>query len=465
MINCMKTKIPFRTWTSGLAGAFLAAAMTLSVSAQENWPQFRGADSRGVGAGPQVLPEVWDTKKNVVWKTEIPGMGWSSPVVWGNRVFLTTVQSEGEVEPPKKGLYFGGDRPEPSKHAHHWLVLAVDFQSGRILWRKEIHQGLPASPLHVKNTYASETPVTDGERLYAYFGYLGLFCLNLDGELLWKKTWPARKMRNGWGTSASPVLHGDRVIIVNDNEEESFVAAFDKRTGEEIWRQKRDEPSNFSTPFIWETDLRTEIITTGRTQTRSYSLDGQLLWHCQGMSTIVIPTPFAWDGKLFVAAGYVGDSLKPNKPVYAIKPGAAGNVSLEPGQRANEHIVWMEENAAPYNPSPLVYDGRFYVLWDFGFLSARDARTGREIYDKERLNPQGRAGFTSSPWAYQGKVFCLSEDGDTYVVRAGDKFDLLHINRLDEMCMATPAMARGSLFIRTASQLYRIASRAELSHR
>lgn len=430
------------------------------VFAQENWPQFRGSGSFGRGVDGTGLPSTWDGEKNVTWKTPVPGLGWSSPVVWGDKIFFTTVVSDGDVEPPKKGLYFGGDRPEPPKATHHWLVLCYSFGTGKLLWEKELKSGPPASSVHVKNTFASETAVTDGERVYVYFGYQGLYCLDFSGNLVWEKSWDPYKTRFGWGTSSSPILHGDRVYIVNDNmeEEKSYVAAYDKQSGSEIWRVGRDEPSNFSTPFIWENEQRTELITTGVNKTRSYDLSGNLLWEFGGMSSICIPTPFAEDNVLYVCAGYVGDRMQINKPVYAIRPGAQGDISMEKGIRENEFIVWRETNASPYNPSPLLYKKRFYVLWDFGFLSCRDAVTGAEIYDKQRVNPRGRVAFTVSPWAYDDKIFCLSEDGDTYVFQAGDEFKLLNVNPLGEMCMASPAIVRGSLVIRSDKHLYRIES-------
>ena len=423
--------------------------------AEENWPQFRGPDARGTSDSPR-LPLVWGPEKNIRWRTPIPGRGWSSPVVWGDRIFVTTAVSEGEVEPPKQGLYLGGDRPDPPAHRHHWQVLCLDWETGKVLWAKEVAAAMPSTPVHLKNTYASETPVTDGERVYAIFGAAGLFCLDVDGNLLWSQPFTPRKMANGWGTAASPVLHGDQVFVVRDNEEESFAAAFDKRTGKELWRVRRDEPSNWSTPFIWKHAGGTELVTAGRKKVRSYDLAGELLWEQKGLSSITIPTPFAADGLLYLAGGYVGDQEAPNKPVYAVRPGGRGDLTLRPGERKSEFIAWMEPNAAPYNPSPLVYNGRLYVLWDFGFLSCRDARSGREIYEKQRLKTDGSAAFTASPWAYRDRVFCLSEDGDTYVCEAGDTYRQERVNSLGEMCMATPALVRDSLVLRSISTLYRI---------
>lgn len=433
-------------WVAAFCFAFLAEA-------QSEWTQFRGPGARGIGESDR-LPLAWSKDTNVAWRAEIPGRGWSSPIVSGERVFLTSAATEGEVEAPKKGLYFGGERSAISKSPHRWLVACLDRSSGRTQWIVEVHTAVPVTPIHVKNSYASETPVTDGECVYALFGGVGLFCLDFTGKIVWSLPIQAHKTRNGWGSSSSPAIQGDRIFVVNDNEEESYLAAYDKRTGKELWRVARDEPTNFSTPFVWTTEQRAELVVPGRNRVRSYDLNGRLLWHLQGMSTIIIPTPFEADGLLYLCAGYVGDAVKPNKPVYAVRPGGEGDLTLPEGARESKSIAWMEVNAAPYNPSALAYEGRFYVLWDFGFLNCRVAKTGRELYEKQRLKADGTAGFTSSPWAYRGRVFCLSEDGDTYVVKAGDSYQLERINSLGEMCMATPAISGDRLFIRTISSLY-----------
>ena len=311
---------------------------------------------------------------------------------------------------------------------------------------------MPQQPVHLKSTYASETPVTDGQRLYVYFGSLGPFCYDLDGNKLWSQKWPSFKIRNNWGTAASPVLYEDRLYIVNDNEEQSFLVALDKKTGKQIWRTERDEKGNWATPYIWQNKQRTELITSGRVKVRSYDLDGRLLWELGGMSSIVIPTPLAKHGLLYVCSGYVGD---PKRPIYAIRPGAVGDITLENGQNSNKYVAWCQTKGGPYNPSPLVYGDYLYVLYDRGFLGCYDARTGSEVYGRQRIAP-GATAFTSSPWANNGKIFCLSEDGDTFVIEAGPTFKVLGRNKLDEMCMATPAALRGSLIIRTISKLYRI---------
>ena len=419
--------------------------------AAENWPQFRGPAASGVSTNSG-LPDTWSAADHVAWKTEIPGRGWCSPIVWGERIFITTAIKEGgEPEAVKKGLYFGGNRPVP-KEVHRWMVYCLDLDSGKIVWEKEAHRAVPKHGHHLKNTLASETPVTDGERVYAYFGNVGLFCFDFEGKLLWSKRWESVPTRFGWGTAASPVLHGERVHVVNDNDKESFLVALDKKTGERIWRAERNEKSNWATPFVWENEKRTEIVVPGTGKIRSYGLDGQLLWELGGMSSITIPTPFAEHGLLYVTSGYVMDR---RKPLFAIRPGAAGDISLEADQTGNESIAWCQQKAGPYNPSPIVYGDYLYVLYDMGLLACYHAVTGEEVYGKRRIGPGARA-FTSSPWAYGGKIFCLSEDGDTFVIRSGPEFELLGKNSLGELCMATPAIVRDGLIIRTESHVFRI---------
>ena len=434
-----------------LRGLTVALAVTLPLLASEHWPQFRGPESAGV-AEVAKLPDSWSSTKNVVWKTPIPGVGWSSPVVSGDRIFLTSVIRAEEGEKPKKGLYFGGNRPTPPPDEHRWMVYSIDWETGKILWEREVYRGAPKTSRHLKNSYASETPVTDGERVYAYFGNVGLYCFDKSGKLVWSQSWPAVNTRYGWGTAASPVLYQGRIYVLNDNDDQSFLAALDKKTGQQLWRVNRDEKSNWATPYVWNNGRRTEIVTSGTQKVRSYDLDGKLLWELGGMSSIVIPTPFSKHGLLYLASGYVGDQVR---PVFAVRPAAAGDISLKGGATSNDHVAWYLPQGGPYNPSPLVYGDYYYTLLDRGFMTCHDARTGTEIYGKQRIDPAAGA-FTSSPWAYGGKIFALSEDGDTFVIQAGPEFKLLAKNPLDDMCMATPAIARGNLIIRTASQLYRI---------
>jgi outer membrane protein assembly factor BamB len=423
--------------------------MIVPVVAAEEWPRFRGP-SAGVAADDPALPDTWSATQNVAWKAPIPGIGWSSPVVWGDHVFLTTVVNTTQQEAPKPGFYLG-DWPASSA-PHRWMVYDIDFKTGKVHWEREVSSAPPGNAKHLKNSYASETPVTDGERVYFYFGNSGLYAFDFDGRQVWAKPIGPFKTRNNWGTGASPVLHGDRIYIVNDNDEQSFLAAYDKRTGAEVWKVNRTEGTNWSTPFVWEHAQRTEIVTSGSDAVRSYDLAGTLLWELKGMSTISIPTPFASHGMLFISSGYIADPLR---PAYAIKPGASGDISLKGDETSNSSIAWALRTGAPYNPTPLVHGDTYYTLFDRGFFTAHDVRTGKEIYPRQRISSDA-AGFTASPWAYNGKIFAVSEEGDTYVMQAGPEFKVLAKNSLGEMTLASPAVAHGSLLIRTGSNLYKI---------
>lgn len=424
---------------------------TVRLRGADPWPAFRGPDATGVITGQVHPPSTWSATENVEWKTDIPGRGWSSPIVWEDQVFLTTVINTDASEEPKKGLYFGGNRAKPPESKHTWEVQSMDLQTGSLRWSRQVHEGVPQTPIHLKNSYASETPVTDGEFIYAVFGGVGIYCLDLAGNLVWQRPLQPVKTRFGWGSAASPVLHGERLYFVNDNDEQSFLVALDTRTGDEVWRVDRDdEKSNWATPYVWEHDQRTEIVTVGTRAVRSYDLQGNLLWSLQGMSSITIATPYVHQGLLYISSGYVGDKLR---PLYAIRPGASGDITLQDDQTSSESIAWSHPTIAPYNPSTIAYQGILYVLYDRGLLGAFAADDGQEVYERQRL--PGRA-FTSSPWAYDGKVFCLDEDGITYVIKAGPEFELLAENRLaeDDMGMATPAIVGDRLLIRTGARLY-----------
>ncbi len=421
-----------------------------SGSADDRWPQFRGPGARGV-SDESGLPTRWTTTENVVWAADIPGFGWSSPIVWDGTVYLTTVVSSETVEAPLGGLYRGRETWRASEAEHRWLVYAFDVESGAVKWEREVHRGSPPRGHHLKNTLASETPVTDGESVYAYFGNVGLFSLDTNGVVQWSLPIEATDNRLGWGTAASPVLYRDRLYIVNDNDDQSYVSAISTETGAEAWRTERDEATNWSTPFIWEHESRTELVTTGTDKVRSYDLDGNILWELTGLSSITVPTPFSAFGMLFISSGYIGDQ---ERPVFAIRPGASGDISLGDTETSNEFIVWSNEQAAPYNTSPLIYGDYYYTLLDRGFFTCHDARTGEEVYGRQRIDVG--AAFTSSPWAYDDKIFVLSEDGDTYVIQAGPEFEIIGRNPLNEFSLSTPAIAQNSLFIRTQSKLYRI---------
>lgn len=414
------------------------------------WPQFRGPDATGV-VEESSLPLKWSATENVRWKQPVPGRGWASPIVWGNRVFITTVDSEESGEKQRRGLYLGGERPEASTAIHRWKVLCLNLDDGGVLWERVAHEGPPPSSIHLKNTYASETPVTDGERLYVYFGNVGVFVYDLEGNPVWSKNLGSYPTANGWGTGGSPTLTDNALIVLNDNEEASFIVALDKQTGEEKWRVEREKGSNWSTPFVWRTPDRTELVASGAGQVLSYDLEGNVLWQLNEMSRNAIPTPFAHQGWLYVTSGHV---MGNKKPLVAVKPGAKGDITPADGADQSEFVAWRQKAAAPYNPSPLAYGDYIYVVLDAGIIACYDAKTGEIAYGKRRI-PEGKA-FTASPWAYRDCVFCLNEFGRTTVIKAGPEFEVLHTNELDDeaMCLATPAIAGNKLLIRTDSQVY-----------
>ncbi len=424
-----------------------------ALGAADEWPQFRGRMA-GVAPDHPDLPDTWSATQNVRWATPIPGLGWSSPVVWGDHIFVTAVVNSAPQDPPKPGFYLG-DWAAPTT-PHRWMVYDVSLRTGTVRWAREVNGAPPSRPKHLKNSFASETVVTDGERVYAYFGNSGLFAFTMDGAPAWSVPLPAVKTRNNWGTGASPVLHAGRVYIVNDNDEQSFLAAYDARTGRQVWRVVRTEGTNWATPFVWAHAGRTEIVTPGSDRVRSYDLDGKVLWELAGLSTISIPTPFAAHGLLYLSSGYVGDA---GRPAFAIRPGASGDISLKAGETSNAFIAWALPTGASYNPTPIVVGDTYYTLFDRGFFESHDARTGRQMYPRQRITGDASA-FTASPWSYNGRIFAMSEDGDTYVMQAGPEFKVLGKNSLGEMTLASPAVSGDSLILRTASKLYRISKRA-----
>ncbi len=442
------------------------------------WPQFRGPSGAGILDGAQ-WPSSWSTTSNVAWRVDLPGRGWSSPVAWKDLVFVTSAISPGRFKAPSTGI-FGNDYAAElaAKGATEeevlkavtardieltaesgeirYMVYGIDAATGRVRWEREAHKGLPVGGRHRKNTYASETPATDGERLYVYFGNVGLFAYALDGTPLWSKRFEPQPMYLDFGTASSPVVHDGQVFVLHDNDGKSFVAAIDAKTGQERWRKDRDMPggrltSGWSTPFIWKNERRTELVIIGRQHAVGYSLDGNELWRLKGLIGQSTPSPVAANGLLYVGTGSQGES---NRPVFAVKPGATGDISLAKGEESNGFVAWTHPRASAYTSSPLVYRGRMYVVNDNGILTVFDAASGKEIY-KARVGGGGNT-FSASPWANDGTVYFLSEDGHTFAIEAGDKYVELSKSSLDEMSLASPALAPDALFIRTQTRLYRI---------
>jgi len=429
-----------------LTASVLVSAL-LNAAETSNWPQYRGANSDGLGEGA-TLPETWSDTENVVWKVKVPGWGWSSPIVWGDKVFVTAAVGEKEQPTPRVGGYPGGH--VGVGEVHRWMLYCLDFESGKILWEFEAHKGIPPQMRHPRNSFASETPVTDGEHVYAYFANIGLFCCDMYGHKLWERRWPSYPMRDGWNTGTSPVLHGGRIFIQNDNEQESFLETLDKLTGKTLWRVSREERSSWSTPYVWESGKRTELVTIGMNKIRSYAPeDGSVIWELRGTAGLVSQIPQSKHGLLYAGAGYHYG------PLYAIRPGAQGDITLQGDATSNPWIVWTQKHGSSIHPGYLISGDRLFVCYDSGLLGCFNAKTGAEIIPKTRLNANG-GRFYASPWSYNGRIFMLNENGDTWVIDDGPEYKLLHKNPLGDVAWATPAIAGGSLFIRTYSWIFRL---------
>ena len=444
---------------------------------EETWPGFRGHAMTGIAPGSSV-PEKWSATENVRWKVSVPGQGWSSPIVWGDTVFLTAGISSKPFKQPTPGLYGNeyiaelvgkglsdeevmrrvrardNESPEEVDDIRY-MVYALDAATGKVKWEREAHKAKPSGGRHRKNTYASETPFTDGERLYVSFGQnVGLFCYTLDGTLLWKKHWPPQPIYLDFGTASSPVAHDGRVYLLHDSEADSYITALDAKTGDELWRTPRPRTglprSSWTTPYVWTNGTRTEIVTLGHAMVISYGLDGKELWRVTGMS---MPTasPFAANGWLYVGSGSQGDA---NRPFLAIKPGASGDVTLADGATSNDFIAWRHPRASGYTPSAIVTNGRAYLVHDTGIMAVLDARSGKEIY-KVRVGGGGHT-FSASPVAAGNRVYLLTESGVTFVLEDGEQYKEIAKNDLDEMSLASPAIAGGAIYIRTESTLYKI---------
>jgi outer membrane protein assembly factor BamB len=444
-------------------------------AAEPEWPGFRGPASNPAATNSN-LPDKWSTTSNIEWTATLPGLGWSSPIVAGKKIFLTTVTTDGKAKQPQVGTTYSNDYTAelskqgfkgqelrdrvkardfefPNEVSLRYFLYSIDLDSGKINWKREFHLGHPPGGRHRKNSFCSETPVTDGNRVYVYINNLGLFAYDLDGNQVWNTPLENFPTIHDFGTASSPTLVNNMVVIVNDNEKQQFIPAFDKNTGKQVWRTDRsihvqgsDRQTGWSTPYIWKNAQRSEIVTIGPGLAISYDLEGKEVWRLGGMSAMPIPSPFAHDGLLYLNGGS-------GKPVAAIKPGATGDLTTPDGAKLNDFVAWLQPKAGTYLPTELAYDGGLYVLTHNGILTRFDAKTGAQTY-KTRVGEGG--DFTASPWGYNGKIFCMNEEGKTFVIRAGDKYELLDSNDLDEMALSTPALIGDRLILRTENHLYSI---------
>ena len=464
---------------------FLLCALFLTsvtVHAQNlEWRQFRGPESNPVGTHVK-LADRWSKTENVEWSFEIPGRGWSSPIVTGGKVYVTTVTTDGKSKPPQTGTEYSNeyaaelqkqglsleeiikrlterDIEMPNEVNLHYMLYCLDLKSGKVEWNKEFYKGHPPGGRHRKNSFVSETPVTDGKHIYVYVTNLGVWAFDLRGNVTWNTPIEPQPIYLDLGAGSSPALAENLVIVLNDNQKQQYIVAFDKKTGKQVWRTDRDlggstqpvQRSGWATPYIWKHQQRTEIVAVGPEVVVSYDLSGKELWRLKGLSGTPVPTPFAYEGLLYINGGR-------GRALYAIRPGAAGNISLKDGETSNEFIVWSQPRGGTYLPSAIAYQGNIYTLTETGILNRFDARTGKQVY-KTRIDPAATA-FTTSPWAYNGKLFCLSEEGQTFVVTTGEEFKLLHVNELDDFSQASPALVGDRLLIRTEHKLYSIRQKA-----
>ncbi len=425
-------------------------------AAGRDWPAFRGPNAAGTARGD--LPLSWDaeTGDNILWKRPIPGRAHSSPIVWDDRIFVTTAISSTPEEPFRAGL--SGDINEAEITGEYaWRIYALSKADGKILWQHEMTQGLPRAVHHFKATQANATPVTDGKVVVAMMGSEGLFCYDLAGKLLWQKDlgvidvgWfynPAY----GWGHSSSPIIYRDRVIVQIDRYEDPFIAAYALADGRELWRTARENIPSWGTPTVFETNGHTEIVTNGSRYIRGYDADsGRELWHLAPISEITVGTPVVGHGLVFVTGGYA-----PVRPIYAIRPGGKGDISLAEGAESNEHIAWMSDRDGTYIPTPLLYGDHLYMTANNGALAIFEATTGERLH-RARVTGRGGSAFSASPVAGAGRLYFASEDGNVYVGTAGPEYELLATNAMGEVMMATPAISGNHLFIRTLENLYAI---------
>jgi outer membrane protein assembly factor BamB len=478
MLTISPKPLQNRTVTINL---FLLCALLLTsaaVYAQDlEWRQFRGPESNPVGNHLK-LADHWSKTSNVEWSANIPGRGWSSPIVTGGKVYVTTVTTEGKSKPPQTGTEYSNeyaaelqkqglsmeeiikrlterDIEMPNEVNLHYMLYCLNLKSGKVEWDLEFYKGHPPGGRHRKNSFVSETPVTDGKYIYVYVTNLGVWAIDLKGDIAWNIPIESNPIYLDLGAGSSPALVGNLVVILNDNQKQQYIAAFDKSTGKQVWRTNRDlggstqpvQRSGWATPYIWKHQQRTEIVAIGPEVVVSYDLAGKELWRLTGLSGTPVPTPFAYEGLLYINGGR-------GRALYAIRPGAAGNISLKEGQTSNDFIVWSQPRGGTYLPSAVAYQGNIYTLTETGILNRFNAKTGNQIY-KTRIDPAATA-FTTSPWAYNGKLFCLSEEGQTFVVTTDEQFKLLHVNELNDFAQASPALVGDRLLIRTENTLYSI---------
>lgn len=428
---------------------FLSVIFFLLNSCISNWPQFRGPDSNQQ-TKEKNLPEEWGDGKNIEWTYKLNGWGWSTPVVWGDKVFFSSAVMD---DPSLQWEERDGEerrRNNPSDVEYSWEICCLDADSGKELWKRIAHEGTPNVPTHRDNTYASESPVTDGKRIYVYFGMIGLFVYDYDGNLVWEKDLGNYAMRGNWGTSTSPVLWKNTLYLQVDNEDNSFLVALDAESGDEKWRVQRDEKSNWSTPLIWKNRFRTELVTGGKIA-RSYDPEtGALLWELNLGGGRDIASPVA-DNEMI----YVGNEKRNDGGgfLFAVKAGAKGDITPGEGASTSSGVAWSLSGSGMEMASPLLYEGLIYLVERRrGMIFCYEASTGEPVYQGTKIPEAG--AFWASPWIAEGKIYCMDERGTTHIIRAGEEFEVLGQNKLDDKFWASLAIANKSYYFRGVEYLY-----------
>jgi outer membrane protein assembly factor BamB len=452
----MRSRVVAATFVAIVASALLRAASAPKPGV--DWPQFRGISAQGIAEGFPT-PTEWNlaANKNVRWKVALPGLGLSSPVIWGNLLCVTTAISGQKDAGIKAGLY-GNIQPVADDTVHEWRVECLDKKTGATVWERTAYSGVPKIKRHPKSTHANSTLATDGQHLVAFFGSEGLYAYDLKGKPLWKKDLgvldagfyivPGAQ----WETGSSPIIHDGVVVVQADVQKGSFLAAFDVATGRELWRSTRDDVPTWSTPTVHQVNGKWQIVVNGMRHAGAYDFKtGQEIWRLTGGGDIPVPTPVVHDGLIYITNAH-GIAA----PVYAVRTTATGDVSLPAGTASNEGVAWSQQRDGGYMCTPLVYQGIVYIVKFNGVLTAYDARSGERKF-QERL-AGGTAAFTASPVASDGKIYLANEDGQVFVIKAGPTYEMLAMNDMGSPVLATPAISEGQLFVRTAGHIVALAN-------
>lgn len=433
-----------------LAAGLLLGGMTVALTEDpDNWPQWRGPGGLGIFHN-QAFPLVWSGTRNLLWKTAIPGKGHSSPIVWGTKIFLTTaIQGKKLHGPTAVKHYMNGEEfqhPQWAGSDHAWTlkILCLERSNGQTLWERTAYQGKVYDHIHEMGSYASATPVTDGTRLWAYFGPEGLYCFNLEGELLWEKSLGGIGTF-GMGTGTSPLLYKDKLILVVDQEmdgKDSYMLALHKESGRELWKVQRSMRVTWATPLLVEGREQPELIVSGAEEVVSYDPDtGRELWRSEGVVSHAIPSPVSDGNFVYVSAGSQA------KRSFALRLGSDEELA------GRDRILWRYEKGAAYVPSPIYYNGHFYLISDRGVITCLNAMTGEAVYENRLPKP---GTVKSSLVAGDGKIIASTEAGDTFVIKAGPQFEVLAVNSIGEAIWASPAVSEGNIFLRGAEHLFAV---------